>query len=173
MAVIILVLSCCGINRKARRNQTTHLAVIGDLRRQATRRFHRVGAPVPPPMMPQAMPQAMPQMVPQMVAPAIPEVQAVELVQPTVPAMMPAMSYGVGQPADQSNPTEELERLASLHASGALSDAEFEQAKAKVLGLDGGAMPMGQPMAPMAQPMAFGAFGGLLGQGQVPIAQAV
>ena len=98
---------------------------------------------------------------------------AVELVQPTVPAMMPAMSYGVGQPADQSNPTEELERLASLHASGALSDAEFEQAKAKVLGLDGGAMPMGQPMAPMAQPMAFGAFGGLLGQGQVPIAQAV
>ena len=35
--------------------------------------------------------QAVPQMVPQMVAPAIPEVQAVELVQPTVPAMMPAM----------------------------------------------------------------------------------
>jgi multidrug resistance efflux pump len=35
-------------------------------------------------------------------------------------------------PAD--DPTSELERLASLHQSGVLSDQEFTEAKAKVLG---------------------------------------
>jgi len=37
----------------------------------------------------------------------------------------------VPPPAD---PADELEHLAQLHASGALSDDEFAQAKAKVLG---------------------------------------
>jgi len=40
------------------------------------------------------------------------------------------------QPADASgsDPVEQLEKLAGLHASGALSDAEFAAAKAKLLG---------------------------------------
>ena len=35
-------------------------------------------------------------------------------------------------PAD---PTEQIEHLAQLHASGALTDEEFTSAKAKVLGI--------------------------------------
>ncbi len=34
--------------------------------------------------------------------------------------------------------SDELERLRSLHASGALSDAEYAQAKARALGADAG-----------------------------------
>jgi hypothetical protein len=37
--------------------------------------------------------------------------------------------------APSADPTAELERLASLHQSGVLSDEEFSAAKAKVLGI--------------------------------------
>jgi hypothetical protein len=40
-------------------------------------------------------------------------------------------AQAVPPPAD---PADEIEHLAQLHASGALSDDEFAQAKAKVLG---------------------------------------
>lgn len=36
--------------------------------------------------------------------------------------------------APGADPVEQLEKLANLHASGALSDAEFAAAKAKLLG---------------------------------------
>ena len=70
--------------------------------------------------------------------------------------------------AVSSNPTEELERLAGLRAAGMLTEEEFEQAKARVLGIPsaGGEVQMGQPMM-QAQP-AFGLFGG--GRA-VPVAQ--
>jgi hypothetical protein len=47
--------------------------------------------------------------------------------QDTAPAPAPA-------PAPAGDSTAELERLAQLHQSGALSDEEFAAAKAKVLG---------------------------------------
>ena len=37
-------------------------------------------------------------------------------------------------PVADSNPADELERLAKLHEDGVLTDAEFAQAKAKALG---------------------------------------
>ena len=37
-------------------------------------------------------------------------------------------------PAAQGDPIAELKELAALHASNVLTDAEFEQAKAKLLG---------------------------------------
>ena len=40
---------------------------------------------------------------------------------------------GPGSPAEDA--TSEIERLASLHDSGALSDDEFAAAKAKILGI--------------------------------------
>lgn len=38
-------------------------------------------------------------------------------------------------PAPAANPTAELERLAQLHQSGALTDDEFTAAKARLLGI--------------------------------------
>jgi hypothetical protein len=38
-------------------------------------------------------------------------------------------------PATSDIPTEELEKLGQLHASGILSDEEFAAAKAKLLGI--------------------------------------
>ncbi len=38
-------------------------------------------------------------------------------------------------PAPADDATSEIERLASLHASGALTDDEFAAAKAKILGI--------------------------------------
>ena len=114
--------------------------------------------------MPQAVPQAVPQAIP-----------AVPTAIPAVPTAMPvgevqATAGIIGPPVVQSNPTVELERLAALHTSGMLSDTEFEQAKARVLGLGGSTAPppvhMGQPI--MVQP-AFSLFGG----GAMPMGQAV
>ena len=34
-----------------------------------------------------------------------------------------------------SDPTDQIEHLAQLHASGAITDDEFAQAKAKILGI--------------------------------------
>ncbi|MGC5166216.1 SHOCT domain-containing protein [Luteimicrobium sp. DT211] len=48
--------------------------------------------------------------------------------QPEAPVAPPA-------PAAQDPTTAQLERLASLHASGVLSDEEFAAAKARLLGL--------------------------------------
>jgi putative oligomerization/nucleic acid binding protein len=39
-----------------------------------------------------------------------------------------------GAPAPAADPVDQLERLAKLHESGALTDAEFAQEKAKLLG---------------------------------------
>jgi len=47
------------------------------------------------------------------------------------PADEQAQAQAVPPPAD---PADEIEHLAQLHASGALSDDEFAAAKAKVLG---------------------------------------
>jgi hypothetical protein len=48
----------------------------------------------------------------------------------------PVESSGATEPAPagQGGPTAELDRLAELHASGALTDAEFATAKSQVLG---------------------------------------
>ena len=79
---------------------------------------------------------------------------------PVMPAVTAVTAVG-------PNPTEELERLAGLRASGMLSEAEFEQAKMRVLGGGGGDVQMGQPMA---QP-AFNLFGAV--PVARPVAQAV
>jgi hypothetical protein len=42
---------------------------------------------------------------------------------------------GYAAPAPAMDSTSELERLAKLHASGALTDAEFGAAKAQLLGV--------------------------------------
>jgi hypothetical protein len=39
-----------------------------------------------------------------------------------------------GQAAGAGDSTAQLEKLAQLHASGALTDAEFETQKAKIIG---------------------------------------
>jgi Short C-terminal domain len=58
--------------------------------------------------------------------PAYDEAPADEAPPPEAPPQ-----YAAPPPAD---PADEIEHLAQLHTSGALSDAEFEAAKAKVLG---------------------------------------
>ena len=55
---------------------------------------------------------------------------ATRRVAPSVPA------DDTGTPASARDPISDLKELAQLHASGALSDAEFTAAKAKVLGTD-------------------------------------
>ena len=46
----------------------------------------------------------------------------------------PAYAAAAPAPAPEADPIAELERLARLHESGALSDDEFAAAKARVLG---------------------------------------
>jgi hypothetical protein len=46
-----------------------------------------------------------------------------------------AVAQGVQQAADASDPTSQIQELAQLHASGALTDEEFAAAKAKALGI--------------------------------------
>jgi hypothetical protein len=45
-----------------------------------------------------------------------------------------AMRQYVQQAAGTTSPADEIARLADLHAKGVISDAEFQQAKAKALG---------------------------------------
>ena len=52
--------------------------------------------------------------------------------QTQAPPPAPAAAPAPAQPADS---TAELERLAKLHESGALSDEEFSAAKSKLLGI--------------------------------------
>jgi hypothetical protein len=51
------------------------------------------------------------------------------------PAPAPAPVAPASAPAATGDTTAELERLASLHQSGALTDDEFAAAKAKLLGI--------------------------------------
>jgi hypothetical protein len=51
------------------------------------------------------------------------------------PAPAPAPVAPAPAPAATGDTTAELERLASLHQSGALTDDEFAAAKAKLLGI--------------------------------------
>lgn len=50
-----------------------------------------------------------------------------------------AMEAGIEQqqagPPPEDDPTVQIQKLAQLHASGALSDEEFAAAKAKILGI--------------------------------------
>jgi Short C-terminal domain len=50
-------------------------------------------------------------------------------------AAPPAYAAPAPAPAPEADTTAELERLARLHESGALSDEEFAAAKARVLGV--------------------------------------
>jgi len=52
---------------------------------------------------------------------------------PAQPAPAPAPAAAAATPADDT--TAELERLAQLHQSGALTDDEFAAAKSKLLGI--------------------------------------
>jgi uncharacterized membrane protein YebE (DUF533 family) len=53
----------------------------------------------------------------------------------TQPAPPPAAAPAPAAAAPTDDTTAELERLASLHGSGALTDDEFAAAKAKLLGI--------------------------------------
>jgi hypothetical protein len=46
-----------------------------------------------------------------------------------------AAQQGAGEAAPADDKTAEIERLAQLHASGALTDEEFAAAKARILGI--------------------------------------
>ncbi len=46
-----------------------------------------------------------------------------------------AAQQGMMQAAPAEDPTTQIEKLAQLHASGALTDEEFSAAKAKALGI--------------------------------------
>jgi hypothetical protein len=61
--------------------------------------------------------------------PAVPNVQIGNMNM----GQMAAMQMG-GQAAGSGDSTAQLEKLAQLHASGALTDAEFEAQKAKIIG---------------------------------------
>ena len=50
-----------------------------------------------------------------------------------MPAMAAAAAAANGSPAAAGDPVAQLERLAALHAAGALTDAEFAAQKAKLL----------------------------------------
>lgn len=148
------------VKQKATRNNTTRFEVIRSFTHEFTRRRARGGRMAAPP---QNVPQAIPQ--------ATPDIQmAVPMGDVTVTLGNVTVAHA-SPPLIQSNPTDELERLASLHASGMLSDEEFEQAKSRVLGLAPGSAPahMGQPV--MGQP-AFGLFDGASANA-VPMGQAV
>ena len=121
IAVLILYASCRRVSVQAKRNQTTRFEVIRSFTRP---RAHGQHMATPPQNVPQAIPQATPGI--QMDVPTAVPVGgvAVPMGGVTVTEASPALA--------QSNPTEELERLASLHTSGMLSDAEFEQAKVGV-----------------------------------------
>jgi hypothetical protein len=59
--------------------------------------------------------------------------------QPSDDAMLPVASHGTTEirseaTADQGDPYEQLRKLGELHAAGVLSDAEFEEKKAELLG---------------------------------------
>ena len=54
---------------------------------------------------------------------------------PEVPAAPPPPAPTAAA-AGASPPADELQRLADLHSSGALTDEEFAAAKARVLGMD-------------------------------------
>jgi hypothetical protein len=59
--------------------------------------------------------------------------QAQQAYAATQPAPAPAPAPAAAAPADDT--TAELERLAQLHQSGALTDEEFAAAKSKLLGI--------------------------------------
>ena len=46
----------------------------------------------------------------------------------------PTEEYGTAAAPPPANPADELQQLAKLHASGALTDEEFAAAKAKIIG---------------------------------------
>jgi Short C-terminal domain len=50
------------------------------------------------------------------------------------PAAVQVLNTQEAAPANQPDPISQIERLAALHESGALSDAEFEQQKRRILG---------------------------------------
>ena len=106
--------------------------------------------------------------LPQPGLPAVPQVAIATAV--PVAGVQPTVT---GTAVNPSPVTEELERLAGLRAAGMLTESEFEQAKARVLGTSSEVQmreqPHEQPM--MARP----AFGGLFSAGgrAVPVAQAV
>jgi hypothetical protein len=58
-----------------------------------------------------------------------------QVIEPSAPVKEPQPSTAQGTaPVGVASTSDELERLAELHRSGALTDSEFETAKAKVLG---------------------------------------
>jgi hypothetical protein len=56
-------------------------------------------------------------------------------------ALRPQASGTVSPPASGDDPLDRLSKLADLHERGALTDAEFEAQKHKLLGPCGGSMP--------------------------------